>query len=118
MNDNVLQIVKKLLGIDPSIDAFDMDIRMHVNSVLLNLEQLGVGLKIYSVNTGNETFGDLTDDTQLAGRLPTYFYLKVRLLFDPPSTSFVIDAIQKQIQEIEWRLNVEYEGEEVSKRNV
>lgn len=114
MDENVLQTIKKLLGIDASVEAFDVDVKFAIDTALMVLDQLGVPLKAKMLMSGEETFGDLTDYPELAAQLPSYIFLKVRLLFDPPSTSFVIDAIQKQIQEIEWRLNVQYEGKEVN----
>lgn len=114
MDENVLQTIKKLLGIDASVEGFDVDVKFAIDTALMVLDQLGVPLKAKMLMSGEETFGDLTDYPELAAQLPSYIFLKVRLLFDPPSTSFVIDAIQKQIQEIEWRLNVQYEGKEVN----
>lgn len=116
MNElTILNTTKKLLGIDPTCDAFDVDIQAAINTALLTLHQLGVGPeKPFSLLTGEETWSELTTDQALANQLKTYIYLKVRLMFDPPSTSFVIDAINKNIQEIEWRLNfaVETKGVE------
>lgn len=114
MNElTILNTTKKLLGIDPTCDAFDVDIQAAINATLLTLHQLGVGPeKPFSLITGEETWSDLTADQTLANQLKTYIYLKVRLMFDPPSTSFVIDAINKNIQEIEWRLNFAAETKE------
>lgn len=109
MHEVILQKLKRLIGIDSTIDVFDAALIMHANSVMLTIEQLGIKLNRY-ILTSEDSWEDLTDDNTLAERLNTYLYLKVRLLFDPPSTSFVIDAIQKQIAELEWRFNVEYEG--------
>lgn len=109
MDQPILQIIKKLLGIDSSITVFDIDLITHINAVLMILEQLGVKLSHYILQSTEDCWADFTDDERLASWLNTYIYLKVRLIFDPPSTSFVIDAIQKQIAELEWRLNVECE---------
>lgn len=109
MDDAVLQDVKKLLGISPDTDVFDADVRMHINTILMILDQLGVSLKKKFLETGEELWSDLVDNAEIAAQLKTYIYLRVRLLFDPPSTSFVIDAIQKNIGEIEWRLNLQYD---------
>ena len=110
MDNSILSTIKKMLGLDADYDAFDTDIIIHINSALMNLMQMGVGPSTgFSINGDFETwpefFGTYTD---LQG-VKTYIYLKVRLVFDPPSTSFVIDAIQKQIAELEWRLNIQTE---------
>lgn len=108
LEENILASIKKLLGLEEAYTPFDTDIMMHVNTAFMSLQQLGVGpVTGYYLSTGLETwpefFGTYTD---LQG-VKTYIYLKVRLVFDPPSTSFVIDAIQKQIAELEWRLNIQ-----------
>ena len=110
LEENILASIKKLLGFEEDYTAFDADIMMYINSAFMSLHQLGVGPAAgYVLSSGLETwpefFGTYTD---LQG-VKTYIYLKVRLVFDPPSTSFVIDAIQKQIAELEWRLNIQAE---------
>lgn len=107
MDETILGTTKQLLGIHETMDAFDESIRMNLNIVFMILNDLGVGPAIpFSLKTGKESWSEFTDDAVLAEQLKTYVYLRVRMMFDPPSTSFVIDAINKQIQEIEWRLNV------------
>lgn len=106
MNESILQTIKKLLGIDPSIDVFDQDIMIHINTVFMILTQLGVGPKDgFAVHGPEDVWSAFLEDPVKIEQIKTYIYLRVRLLFDPPSTSFVIDAITKNYQEIEWRLN-------------
>lgn len=107
MTPTILNSIKQLLGIHPDVAAFDESLRMNINTVFMILNDLGVGPdKAFVMKTGEETWADFTDDADLSEQVKTYIYLKVRLIFDPPSTSFVIDAINKNIQELEWRLNV------------
>lgn len=108
--DSILRSIKKLLGIEDAYTHFDSDIIMHINSVFLTLNQLGVGTdRVFQITDNSETWdeflGDKTDQTPVQ----SYIYLKVRLLFDPPSTSFVINSIENQIKELEWRLNIQME---------
>lgn len=107
---SILDSVKQMLGLESEYTPFDQDIVMHINSIFMVLYQLGVGpktpLRIEDATTTWDAFvGDHID----IEAVKTYVYLRVRLLFDPPTTSFVIDAITKQYQELEWRLNVESE---------
>lgn len=112
MDDSILTSIKKLLGIDEEYTQFDDDIIMHINTVFLNLNQLGVG-----PDEGfyiEDDTADWTDFADIESNMPlqaikTYIYLKVKLLFDPPLSSSVIDAIDRQIAELEWRLNVAVE---------
>lgn len=107
MDQTILQSIKQLLGISADVDAFDENLRMNINTVFMVLNDLGVGSETaFVMKSKDALWSDFTDDEVLAEQVKTYIYLKVRLMFDPPSTSFVIDAISKQIQELEWRLNV------------
>jgi hypothetical protein len=107
MSDSILDSTKKALGIESDYTAFDVDILMHINSVFSTLHQLGVGpgegFVVEDAATQWSTF--IGDDDRL-NSVKTYMYLKVRLLFDPPGTSYLIDSLRKQAEELEWRLNV------------
>ena len=111
MSDSILTSTKKILGIEDNYTAFDQDILMHINSVFSTLNQLGIGPDVgFAIEDNVATW-----DTFLAGDLrlnsvKTYVYLRVRILFDPPATSYLLTAMKEQIQEIEWRLNVHREG--------
>lgn len=111
ITDSILLTVKKMLGIAEEYAAFDIDLIVDINSVFLTLNQLGVGpADPYRINGSEETWSDFLQDPRekLAG-VETYVYLKTRLLFDPPTNSFLVDAIKKQCDELEWRLNVQVE---------
>lgn len=105
--ESILTSIKKLLGIEEEYIQFDDDIIMHINSVFLNLTQLGVGpVDGFFIEDDTATWDDfIGDDTQLQA-VKTYMYLKVKLLFDPPLSSSVIESINRMISELEWRLNV------------
>ena len=112
MDDSILNSVKKILGIEESYTVFDVDIIIHINTVLNILNQLGIGPDEGFMITGEtETWGDFIGNDILLNDVKTYIYLRVRLIFDPPTTSFAIEALTKQYQELEWRMNVKREGE-------
>jgi hypothetical protein len=104
--DSILQSTKKLLGIESDYTHFDIDLILHINSVLMGLTQMGVGPEEgFSITNEEDTWGDfLGTVTNLEG-VKSYIALKVRLVFDPPTSSSVSDAINRYIQELEWRLN-------------
>ena len=109
--DSILTTIKKLLGIEADYHQFDNDIIVHINSVLMTLNQLGVGpenpASISSeLDTWEKTLGELKN----LEAVKTYIYIKVRIIFDPPTSSFVLDALNKQANELEWRLNVQTEN--------
>lgn len=110
--DSILVSIKKLLGIDKEYEQFDPDIIIHINTVLMVLEQLGIGPEDGFFITGKDEVWSVFLGKHLTHveAVKTYIYLKVRLIFDPPSNSFLIDAITRQIAELEWRLNVKAEG--------
>lgn len=105
--ESILTSIKKLLGIDEEYTQFDSDIIMHINTVFLNLMQLGVGpTEGFLIEDDSATWGDYIGDSNQLQAVKTYVYLKVKLLFDPPLSSSVIESINRIISELEWRLNV------------
>lgn len=110
--ESILTSIKKLLGITEEYDQFDADIVMHINTVFLNLSQIGVGPgEGFSIEDKSTEWSEfLPSDHKLFEAVKTYIYLKVRLLFDPPINSAVIESINHNIAEIEWRLNVAAES--------
>ena len=103
--DSVLDSVKQVLGLTPDMTSFDLDIAMHVNAVIGSLQQFGVnsdaGLFI-SDNTVKWT--SITTRQDVLNFVKTYVYMRVRFIFDPPASGFAISAIEKQVQELEWRI--------------
>lgn len=105
--DYILTSIKKLLGIDPKYSAFDDDIIIHINTVLIILNQLGIGpSEGFQVVNGDETWDEFTT-TENENMVRTFVYLKVRLMFDPPTSSVLIDSINNMLAELEWRLYLE-----------
>lgn len=105
--DSILNSVKKLLGITEEYEHFDQDIIMHINSVFMILNQLGVGPEeCYKIENNSNTWDEFISDNSNIEAVKTYIYLKVRLMFDPPQSSIVAEAIKSNISELEWRLNV------------
>lgn len=107
MGDSILLTIKKLLGIGNDYKYFDEDIIIHINSVLMILNQLGIGpVTGFSISDESATWSDFVDNLSMLEAVRSYVYIKVRLLFDPPTSSFTITALENQIKELEWRLNV------------
>lgn len=110
--ESILTTIKKMLGITEDYTHFDIDIIIHINTALMTLSQLGVGSDPPSsitsdVETWQTIFGSMND----IEAIKTYIYLKVKMLFDPPTTSFVLEAMNRQISELEWRLNMQKDRE-------
>lgn len=107
MVDSILDDTKQVCGIEPDYTHYDLDIMMHINSVFATLNQLGVGPADGFEITGNtEVWDDFIAGNKKFNSVRTYVVMKVRSIFDPPTTSFAIGAMEKQLQELEWRLNV------------
>lgn len=106
---SILDSIKKKLGVGADYDVFDLDIMTHINSVFMNLNQLGIGpVEGFEIEDAETTWDALlgAQSSPILNSVKTYVYFKVKLAFDPPPTSFHIASIEKQIQEIEWRLTV------------
>ena len=111
--ESILTSIKKLLGITEEYDQFDPDIIMHINSVFMILTQLGVGpAEGFSIEDDTAVWTDFIQDVKKLESVKTYIYLKVKLAFDPPLSSAVIDSMNRLINELEWRLNVAAESTE------
>lgn len=112
METSILTSTKKVLGLAADYTAFDEDVMIHINSAFSTLTQLGIGpstgFMIEDSSNDWSEFVDMESDPQF-NSVKSYVFLKTKMLFDPPQTSFVIDALNKQIEEMEWRLNVHRE---------
>ena len=107
ITESILTSIKKLLGIDEAYKHFDPDLIMHINSVFSILMQMGVGpANGFSITGDGEKWTDFTDELPKFSLVKSYMHLKVKLLFDPPLSSAVIESINRQISEFEWRLFV------------
>ena len=110
MSDSILEGTKKALGLEADYTPFDLDITMHINSVFLTLQQLGVGpTEGFSISGSEEKWEAFIGNNKNLNAVKTYMYLRVRLLFDPPTTSFAIESMANQVKEMEWRLNGQME---------
>ena len=104
--ESILNTIKKMLGPSEEYDQFDTDIITHINTVFMTLTQLGVGpSKGFYIEDDTTTWLEFVPDLTNFQAIKTYIYLKVKLVFDPPQSSAVIEAMNKQIAELEWRLN-------------
>ncbi len=104
--DSILDTIKKLLGPTQEYTYFDQDIIIHINTAIMHLTDIGVGPKEgFSIKSSEEVWSDFIKDIKQFEAVKTYIYLKVKLIFDPPLSSSVIELFEKQISEIEWRLN-------------
>mgnify|MGYP001777440049 CR=1 FL=1 len=110
--DSILTSIKKLLGITTEYKQFDPDLIIHINSVFLILKQLGIGPEQgFSISGEYETWKQfLPEGSTNLEAVKSYMHIKVKLLFDPPTSSAVMEAMNRMASEYEWRLNVEAES--------
>lgn len=104
----ILQTIKKQIGIVPEYDAFDDQILMDINAAFATLHQLGVGPE-EGFLVDKDTDWDEYISTERLNFIKSYVSMKVRVMFDPPTSSFALDALNKQIAEYEWRITSEVE---------
>ena len=111
LNESILDSIKKLLNISKDDTAFDTDVIININSVFTTLRQLGEKKeKGFRILSNEEKWNDFVSDGLMLDSVKTYVYLKVKLVFDPPLNSSLMDSFERQIKELEWRLNVEVES--------
>ena len=103
--DSILTSIKKMLGIAEDCTDFDVDLIIHINSVLGILNQLGVGPESgFYIEDDSAVWSDFLDNNVKLNLVKSYVYMKVRLMFDPPTGAQIMDAINKNISELEWRI--------------
>ena len=106
MDSSILTSIKKLLGIAEEDTSFDQDIIMHINTVFAILSQLGVGpANGFSIEDEGAIWSDYLGNVTNLELVKSYIYMKVRSMFDPPTSSILADAMNKNISELEWRIN-------------
>ncbi|AXH44552.1 hypothetical protein SEA_MEDIUMFRY_6 [Arthrobacter phage MediumFry] len=106
LNDSILDTTKKMLGFESDYTAFDLDIITHINSVFFTLTQLNVGPTTGFLITDKEAKWADFIGPENVNAVKSYMYMRVRLMFDPPTSSFALDSMKKLAEEIEWRLYV------------
>lgn len=106
--DSILNSIKKLIGMDPEYTQFDTDLIIYINSMFAILKQVGVGPENgFSISDDSATWNEyLPDYDKNFEFVKTYIQQRVKLVFDPPLTSSVLDAMKETIKELEWRLNI------------
>lgn len=113
MDNSILTSTKKILGIADGYTVFDPDIITHINSAFSTLTQLGIGSSAgFMIVDDTAVWDDFIVDDHQYNAVKSYIFLKVRQLFDPPQTSYLISAVERQITEFEWRLNTHREETE------
>jgi hypothetical protein len=117
--DSILTTIKQLVGLEADYTEFDLDISTYINMALMTLKQLAVcsedSVSVYdAATTWNEVFGDMKN---IEG-VKTYIYLRVKILFDPPTNTSVLEAMKQQISELEWRLNMQSERDSTTNETI
>ena len=115
MEDSILTSIKKLLGIAEECEDFDVDVTIFINTTFPILSQLGIRSdEGFFIEESKTTWKDYitSGNTKLIGMVKTFIYLKVRLLFDPPVNSTLLQSIEKSIEELEDRIIYEVENNE------
>ena len=110
--ESIFLTIKKMLGLDPEYDAFNLDILVDINSALMSLNQLGVGpTSGFTVTGEDETWEDLLGSASNLEAVKSYIFLKVKTMFDAPSSSYALDSLNKMIAEHEWRIMIQVENQ-------
>lgn len=105
VRESILNSIKKMLGIYQDVTSFDDELILHINSVIASLSQMGIGPSNseYRITNSSNVWTELLSDDKRLESVKTYIYMKVRLIFDTPPQSSLIDAYERQIKEFEWR---------------
>ena len=119
MEDTILTSIKKMLGITEEYEHFDADLVTHINSVFMILTQLGVcPANGFSISDKDAKWKDFLSDENKLQAVKSFMQIKVKLLFDPPLGSAVMEAMNRLASELEWRLQVEAESSESTEEEI
>lgn len=111
ITESILGSIKKLIGPEQEYEHFDIDLIIHINTSFMILNQLGLGpVEGFRIEDKTAKWVDFLGNRKDLEAVKTYVYLRARLVFDPPQMGYLVDAMQKQINEFEWRLNVQVEN--------
>lgn len=107
---SILNTVKRAIdGMDPEIHDFDDELIIYINSILRILYQLGVGTPGFFIEDEEATWDEFLGDQELevCGMVQQYVALKIKYVWDPPTTGAATTALKEMIQELEFRLNIQ-----------
>lgn len=112
--EDILTSVKKAIGLDEDYRVFDPDLVMFINSTFATLHQLGVGPSTpFSITADSQScWHDFIGDDKRINSVKSYVFIKAKIIFDPPQSSFLLDSLKQQADELEWRLMVVSETKE------
>lgn len=87
-------------------DPFDAELVTHINGALSVLWQLGVGgTNGFQITGSNETWEDLGIASNFRlNMVKNYIYLKIKIVFDPPGSSYALTALKEEANMLEWRI--------------
>lgn len=109
--ESILDSIKVLLNVQHYDEAFDKELILHINSVLMICSQLGIGpAECFSITGSTETWDQFLSGRTDVEAVKNYIYMKIRLVFDPPTNSFTLDAMKRMVEEYEWRLTIQTKG--------
>lgn len=109
--ESILTSIKKFLGPTSEYEHFDPEIIMHINSVFMDLKDLGVGPSAgFRIEDDTSVWTDFFAEGETLDAVKSYMYLRVKLLFDPPASSSTVASMERQIDKWEWKLNVAAEN--------
>lgn len=104
ITNSVLNTIKKMLGPSELYEGFDTDIIVHINSVLMSLAQMAIVEEGTKITDENDIWSDVIGDRTDLEAIKSYIYIKVKMLFDPPANSTILQSLEKQAAELEWRM--------------
>ena len=109
VEDNVLDTTKLLLGVETDDDSYDVELITHINSIFFVLQQLGVGpVAGFEIKDNTTPWSEFIGEDMVNG-VRSYMGMRVKLLFDTPATGPLTTALENQVAQMEWRLNMQME---------
>lgn len=105
MEQSILKTIKKLIGVYAEYNYYDTDFIVHINTVFAILNQIGIGTSdVFFITGEDELWSDFLENDTMLQPVIDYMYIRVKLLFDTPSSSTLSESLKNTLSELEWRL--------------
>lgn len=113
MTDSILDYIKDYLNIELDCTDFDNEIIGGINTVLNELHQMGIRSDTYfSITDKSDLWSTYFNGGQVLELAKSYIKIKVKLMFDPPSSQTLIDMLKDTVNELGYRILVYSDGYE------
>lgn len=111
LSESILNSMKQTLWpgeiMDDENNPFDAELILHINAIFTDISRLGIGSETpFHITGATETWSDFYNRIDMCNNVKEYMHLRLRMVFDPPANSFIVNSFEEMIKKLEWHLTV------------